>query len=182
MLETLKKILDFLKQPSIQKDPNTDFSYRLNVFGKLLAISIITGFIISPLFIFLEYVNLINADAHKLDKMFKGMSNLKILLLGAILAPILEEVLFRAPLTLCKSKIAFKILFYTLTIVFGFIHITNFEISTNVILLSPLLVLPQILLGVYLGFIRVRFGLLWSIGLHAAYNGILITLSFLENF
>ncbi len=182
MLETLKKILDFLKQPSMQKDPNTDFSYRLNVFGKLLAISIITGFIVSPLFVLLEHVNLIDANAHKLDKMFEGMNNLKIFLLSAILAPVLEEVLFRAPLTLFRNKITFKVLFYVLTILFGFIHITNFEISTNVILLSPLLVLPQILLGVYLGFIRVRFGLLWSIGLHAAYNGILITLSFLENF
>ncbi|WP_299048339.1 CPBP family intramembrane glutamic endopeptidase [uncultured Polaribacter sp.] len=166
----------------MQKDPNTDFSYRLNVFGKLLAISIITGFIVSPLFVLLEHVNLIDANAHKLDKMFEGMNNLKIFLLSAILAPVLEEVLFRAPLTLFRNKITFKVLFYVLTILFGFIHITNFEISTNVILLSPLLVLPQILLGVYLGFIRVRFGLLWSIGLHAAYNGILITLSFLENF
>jgi hypothetical protein len=41
-------------------------------------------------------------------------------------------------------------------------------------LLSPLLVAPQLTVGVFLGFIRVRFGLNWAIALHAFYNLILV--------
>lgn len=58
-------------------------------------------------------------------------------------------------------------------------HITNFEINTTIILLSPVLVLPQILLGGYFGYVRVRLGLQWSILLHSMYNGILFSIGFL---
>ena len=67
---------------------------------------------------------------------------------------------------------------YVFAILFGLVHITNFKITPSVLLLAPILVLPQICIGGFLGFIRVRFGLLWSIALHGSYNGILMLISF----
>ena len=67
-----------------------------------------------------------------------------------------------------------KIGFYFLTIAFGLVHLSNFVITNNVIYFAPILVAPQIVLGGYLGFIRVKFGLLYSILLHAAYNAFFI--------
>ena len=97
---------------------------------------------------------------------------------AALIAPVFEELIFRAPLTAFKKKNQFRIAFYVFAILFGFVHITNFELTTNVLILSPILVLPQTLVGGYFGFIRVRFGLLWSIALHGSYNAILMLVSF----
>ena len=66
-----------------------------------------------------------------------------------------------------------------LRLLFGFVHITNFDFTTSVLLLSPILVLPQLLVGGYFGYIRVRFGLQWSILLHGSYNCFFILLSFI---
>ncbi len=103
-----------------------------------------------------------------------------ILLFAVVIAPLFEELIFRAPINFFKNKKSFKIAFLRFAIIFGFIHITNFKLHTNVLLLAPILVLPQILLGGYFGFIRVRFGLIWSYALHACYNGILMLISFLQ--
>lgn len=180
MKQTFLDLFSYLKKPILEEDQNTDIKYRFTIFSHLLIISLVTGIVISPLFSLLEYLNLIDMNTHKVEEMFAGMSKIQMLLIGAIVAPLMEEVIFRAPITLFKNKKTFKIAFYSFAILFGFVHISNFEITTNVLLLSPLLVLPQILLGGYLGFIRIRFGLHWAIFLHAAYNGILITLSFLQ--
>lgn len=179
MKETFKNLIIYLKNPTLEEDANTDINYRLKIFSHLVVICLVTGIAISPLFSLLEYFNLIDMSTHKVEEMFAGMSKTQMLLVAAIVAPLLEEAIFRAPITLFKNRKKFKIAFYVFAVLFGYVHISNFEITTNVILFSPLLVLPQILLGGYLGFIRVRFGLHWAIFLHAAYNGILVSLSFL---
>lgn len=179
MKETFQDLISYLKNPVLEEDSNTDINYRLKIFGHLLITCLVTGLAISPLFSLLEYLNFIDMSTHKVEEMFAGMSKIQMLLVAAVVAPLLEEAIFRAPITLFKDKKSFKIAFYVFAVLFGYVHISNFEITTNVLLFSPLLVLPQILLGGYLGFIRVRFGLHWAIFLHAAYNGILVCLSFL---
>ncbi|MGY0408640.1 MAG: CPBP family intramembrane glutamic endopeptidase [Polaribacter sp.] len=179
MKETFLNLVTYLKKPVLESDPNTNIQYRFKLFFKLLIISILIGFIISPIYAFFSQLHLIDLEHHKVEEMFKNMSKYQILGIGAIFMPILEETIFRAPITLFKKPKAFKIAFYTFALLFGFMHITNFEITTNVLLLAPFLVLPQILLGACLGYIRIRFGLQWSMLLHAAYNGILFTIGFL---
>ncbi|MGB0564495.1 MAG: type II CAAX prenyl endopeptidase Rce1 family protein [Spirulinaceae cyanobacterium] len=65
-----------------------------------------------------------------------------------------------------------RLIFYTLTLLFGTIHITNYE--SQVWGLLPLLVLPQILAGLLFGFVRVRYGFGWAIALHAFHNGCIL--------
>ena len=178
MKQTFLEIFSYLKNPVLEKDTNENFKYRLKKFGHLLLISLLTGFLISPIFVIIEEFGLINMEDHSIGEMLENFPKLVIFFFVVIIGPSIEELIFRGPLTLFKSKKPFKIVFYTLTILFGLIHISNFTMTKNVLLLTPILVLPQILLGGYLGFIRVRFDLGWSIALHACYNGVLMLITF----
>jgi hypothetical protein len=60
---------------------------------------------------------------------------------------------------------------------FSFIHIFNYNIHSNIsIILSPLLVLPQLIGGVILSFVRLKFGIGYSILMHVLNNAILLGL------
>lgn len=178
MTETIKALFAYLKNPILEEDINTNFSYRIKKFGFLLIICLATGFIISPLFVLIEELGFVDMQEHAMEDLMKKLSKPVILVFAAVITPVFEELIFRAPLTAFKKKNQFRIAFYVFAILFGFVHINNFEITTNVVILSPILVLPQTLLGGYFGFIRVRFGLLWSMALHASYNAILMLVSF----
>ncbi|CAL2101853.1 membrane protein of unknown function [Tenacibaculum sp. 190130A14a] len=121
---------------------------------------------------------MVNLEDHAMEEMMKTMSKTVVFIFAVIVAPLLEELIFRAPITLFRDKKTFKVAFYAFAFIFGLIHLTNFTITTNVLILAPILVLPQIILGGYLGFIRVKFGLGWSILLHACYNAFFILGSF----
>jgi membrane protease YdiL (CAAX protease family) len=179
MLTIIKELFFYIKNPVLEEDQNKAFNYRFRFFLKLLGISIFFGIALTPIFVIFEEIGWIDMDQHKLEEAFKGMSPLVILLIAGILVPVIEELIFRAPITLFSNPNSFKWAFYVFTLTFGFIHITNYELNTTIWLLSPFLVLPQLIVGISLGFIRVRFGLLWSILLHASYNTILFSISFL---
>ncbi|EAQ41743.1 CPBP family intramembrane glutamic endopeptidase [Polaribacter sp. MED152] len=178
MIETLKELFIYFKNPILEEDQNIDFSYRIKKFISLLLICLATGFLISPLFILIESLGFVDMQNHAMEDLMKKLSKPIIFLFAAIIAPVFEELIFRAPLTAFKKKNQFRIAFYVFTILFGLVHITNFDITTNVLLLSPILVLPQLLVGGYFGFIRIRFGLVWSMALHGCYNAILMLVSF----
>jgi|TARA_B110000977_G_scaffold81145_1_gene108587 membrane protease YdiL (CAAX protease family) len=182
MIETFKNLIGYLKNPVLKKDDNIDLKYRFKIFFQLLLICILTGLILSPIFALFDALDWIYLKDHKVDMLFKNMTEVQILLLGALLLPIVEEMIFRAPLALFKKATTFKIAFYAFTLLFGFMHINNFETTNSVLFLAPILVLPQILVGAYFGYIRVRFGLLWSILLHGSYNAVFIILSFIPEF
>ncbi|WP_299061307.1 CPBP family intramembrane glutamic endopeptidase [uncultured Polaribacter sp.] len=178
MKETFLNLIDYIKNPINLEDTNTDTKYRFKIFLHLLVISIATGLVISPIFVILDEIGFVNMDNHKIDEMFKNLSLFQILLTGGIVAPVIEELIFRAPITTFKKPTSFKIAFYVFAVLFGLVHISNFEITTNVLIATPLLVLPQIILGTYFGYIRVKFGLIWSMLLHGSYNSILMVIGF----
>jgi membrane protease YdiL (CAAX protease family) len=182
MKETFLNLVDYLKNPILEKDTNTNLKYRFQIFFKILVISILTGFIITPIFALIQELDLVNMENHKLEEAFKDMGIPLMILIGAIIVPIIEEAIFRGPITLFSKPKSFKIAFYIFALIFGFVHLSNFELTTNVLLLSPILVLPQIILGGYLGYIRVRFGLQWSILLHGTYNLFFLLISTIPEF
>ena len=65
-----------------------------------------------------------------------------------------------------------RIIFYFFTLLFGAIHITNYEPAVWPLL--PLLVLPQTIVALWLGFVRLRYGFKWAIFAHAFHNGCLL--------
>lgn len=166
----LKELWQFLKSPDYQVDINTELNYRLKYFLRLLGLALLISISIGLLIAGVDYFADINLGTHAVDKMLQRYSKGYIFLAAVVLAPILEELIFRGPMVFFKRSRYFSYIFYILTLVFGFYHIVNFEISPTILAISPLLVAPQLSTGAILGFIRVRFGLLWAIALHAAYN------------
>ncbi len=178
MKETFNELIAYLRNPVLEKDTNTNNSYRFQKFLHLLVISILTGALLTPLIVIVSELGLVNLDDHAMKDMMDKFGKPMILFLTIIAAPLLEELFFRAPLTLFTGKKTFKIAFYVIAVLFGLVHITNYNMTINVLLLSPILVAPQTILGGYLGFIRTRFGLQWSILLHACYNAFFVLISF----
>ena len=53
------------------------------------------------------------------------------------------------------------------------VHITNFEHSAALLVFTPLLVAPQFIVGLFIGYLRVKYGFIWGFYLHALHNLIL---------
>lgn len=85
-------------------------------------------------------------------------------LLGAITAVIMLRA--RPPMRWFAK--AFPIFFWLSTIGFALIHLLNYQ--EGALIVTLVLVTPQFVLGAMLGYVRVHFGLMAAIGLHAAHN------------
>ncbi|EMR00872.1 CPBP family intramembrane glutamic endopeptidase [Cesiribacter andamanensis] len=72
----------------------------------------------------------------------------------------------------------YRWIFWGSTLLFALVHLINFKPTAQVLLFAPLLVLPQFLLGLILGYVRVRQGLGWAIALHGVYNFIILGLAY----
>jgi len=170
----LKQVWEFFKEPIYQEDTNTDFKYRLNIFARLLVYTLAISFVLGMVIGSLETIFKLDIGKHAIEDFLGWYSPWFLFGAAVVLAPLLEELCFRGPLFFFKESRFFRYIFYLFTFVFGFYHITNFELTMTTLVLSPILVAPQISAGVFLGFIRVRFGLLWAIALHGCYNLILV--------
>ncbi|PRY90353.1 CPBP family glutamic-type intramembrane protease [Mongoliibacter ruber] len=71
-----------------------------------------------------------------------------------------------------------KLIFWVIVFLFGFIHLTNFDLELLPIYFYPLAVLPQLIGGVFLGVVRIRFGFWYGVLLHAFTNSIAIIATF----
>ena len=74
----------------------------------------------------------------------------------------------------------FPYIFWGATVIFALIHVQNHAGAGSPPLLI-MLVMPQLIAGSVLGFVRMRFGLLTAIGFHGVYNGVALSLSYLAN-
>lgn len=66
----------------------------------------------------------------------------------------------------------FRWIFYFSILTFGFAHISNYALSIRNVLLAPIIVLPQLICGVFLGYIRVKYGFIYSYASHLINNSI----------
>jgi len=65
----------------------------------------------------------------------------------------------------------YKLFFFFFAVLFGLLHIMNFTgITVHNFIFMPLLVLPQILLGLILGYIRVIYGFGYGLLFHSMVN------------
>ncbi len=170
----LQNVLQFLRKPVYKEDEEFNLEYRIGVLIKLLVLSLLISLVLGMLIGILESHSSLDLGRHAMDLLLEQYSLWFVFLAAVILAPLLEELIFRGPLIFFRKSRYFAFFLYGSTLIFGFYHITNFELSREVLLLSPILVAPQLCVGVFLAYIRVRFGLLWAILLHALYNFALI--------
>jgi len=155
---------------------------------------------------------------------FENLSDLEILLLISIYAPIVEELAFRLPLKFSKwnliiasislSLISLRIflqldylyslgisftigvliyfiiqdkliefistlwsknklgIFYSLLMIFSIFHLKNYEITIDLLIFSPFIMLPRILSGIVYSYVRLSSGILTAIVIHALNNGV----------
>lgn len=64
----------------------------------------------------------------------------------------------------------FRLIFYILCILFAFIHVNNYRPSSYNMLLVPIITLPQLILGLTAGYMRINYGFVYAFGLHTLYN------------
>ena len=65
----------------------------------------------------------------------------------------------------------FKLFFYALAVLFAVLHIFNFSgIDSVKHLLIIFLVIPQFVLGIILGYLRINYGFLYAVGFHTIIN------------
>lgn len=68
-------------------------------------------------------------------------------------------------------NIYFNYIFYTVSLVFGLVHLSNYNNLQEILLLMPLLVLPQLFVTFIFGYTRVKFNSFWWVfAMHACYN------------
>lgn len=68
----------------------------------------------------------------------------------------------------------FTWVFYISAGTFGMLHISNYSPKFIIFLLMPILVLPQFIVGLFCGYIRIRLGFMWGYFMHAAHNFVFI--------
>lgn len=170
----LEQVITFVKNPVYESDSERNFQYRLRGLLRLLALSIFLSIVLGMGIGVLESTSSLDLGRHAMDHFLEAYSPTVVFLAAVFLAPVVEETIFRGPLIFFRNSPYFPLAFYGATLLFGFYHITNFEISREVLLFSPILVAPQLSVGIFLGYTRVRFGLLWAMLLHALYNLILL--------
>ena len=205
---TFHALWRFIKKPVELSEDKASLQLKIGTCGALFLIQIPPLLVLMALVGGLEQLGLWDEDMHSLQKIFQEMEPVLIFFFAVIMAPLLEEVMFRLILRFRSNflilwsihigvalhlgqkrsllKTARKVwdkfygrVFYLMTMAFGLMHIMNFEPSLNIYLLEPILVAPQILIGINLGYLRVRFGLIWSILFHAFYNGVLMSIALL---
>lgn len=89
---------------------------------------------------------------------------------AVIIAPLIEEWLFRYPLGINRRKHYFKWLYYSLSVLFGLIHIFNYDFDNTHLPYVPFITMTQIFSGFLFGYIRIVYGFLHGILLHSLFN------------
>jgi len=206
-----KDFLLYVKNPCVVENKKFKIEVFFSMFFTYLLVSIPIGILVYVL-----------CHLFKLEKKEINLTAQTTFILGVVLAPIYEEIIFRSLLKFNKrnlyiclftllgaiiifflrSKIAiviilaiffiflvgltllfplssieatvskkFKSIFYAVAIIFGLLHAFNFIGNLYyIIALSLLLGSPQIVLGLILGYLRVNYGLVYSILFHMVVN------------
>lgn len=202
MLKTIKSSLKdlsyFLKNPKDEQDISQSKQQKAKRLFSLLAIDIPIMMLLSILinhFVSLGWVELEN---HQVKLLLDLMPIGLVFFFTVIFIPFIEEIIFRLFLRFkrnfflqiitsvfpqTKTPIVgfwnkkFGFVFYFSAIVFALIHITNYNSTSTIIYLIPILVLPQFISGLFIGYLRVRYNFMSGYLFHAIHNAIFITVA-----
>ena len=198
---TLNDLFDFLKNPKDEQDKDQSTQKKVTRFFSILAIDIPIMILLSLLINGLVELGWVEIENHQVQVFIESMPIGMVFLLTVIIIPFVEEIVFRLflkfkrnyPLQIIislfphsKSSILhlwtknFRYLFYLSALAFALIHITNFGSIGKIIYLIPILVLPQFIAGLFLGYLRVRYNFMIGYLLHAVHNAIFISIALLS--
>lgn len=89
---------------------------------------------------------------------------------AVFISPVLEEMIFRFPLKYFLNKSYFKYVVWLSIVLFGLIHVTNYELRDEHFFFLPVILASQLWGGMMLSFIRLKFGIITAILMHSSYN------------
>jgi hypothetical protein len=198
----LENYLQFLKKPN--PNPNHHKIKTRDKWKTLLAFVLIDAILITPavlvIILIQEFSNL-DINNHRVSDLVNDFGLIGLIILGGLIGPIIEEIIFRLPLNY-KRNYLFKwvgkvigrekvknfwfknytIFFYLFIVAFGLVHITNYkDESLGIILIAPILILPQIIGGTIISYLRMNIGFIWGFLEHAIFNSILMLVTFYSN-
>ncbi len=196
-MEILKDFISFVKKPTEFFSDKLSFKEKLKMLFILLL-----GQLVFVLCIIYPALFLVDGYVMPLKTKSFDLGIFELLLLGILVAPFIEEIVFRLPLRYKRNYIFqlfnfisgnrvqkiwkkyYIFFFYAFAITFGLLHITNYE-NTELLFycIAPILVVSQLLGGFILGYMRLRAGFFWGFLLHALFNGIafLVSILFFHN-
>ena len=70
----------------------------------------------------------------------------------------------------------FPLIYYYSAIAFGLVHYAAYGLEGHALWFAPVILAPHFLMGLMLGFVRVRYGMWYAIGAHALINTASITM------
>ena len=171
----IKEVWWFLKHPRYEPYADVSRTEKIRYLTHLLALALAFSFLLGISGgVIAEVLGMVTSE-HALEEFFKKTSTELLFLFVVIFAPVLEELIFRAPLVLFRKASYFPLVFYLSVGLFGAVHLFNFEYDTGFYGFAVFLILPQLSAGIFLGFTRVKIGLVWAILLHALHNFILLS-------
>lgn len=197
-----KNYIQFLKKPN--PNPN-DQSIKTSDKWKTLLVFIVLDvlFIIPAVFLIYSIDKFIDVDLdnHAISDLTNQFGIFVIILAGGIISPLIEEIIFRLPLNYKRNYIFkligfvlgktrmknfwfkyYTVFFYLFIVAFGIVHIFNYkDESLTIILLTPILILPQIIGGTIMAFLRMKIGFFWGFLQHAIFNSGLMMIAFFTN-
>lgn len=203
----LNDFLSFLKKPTDKVDLPISIASKFKIVLAFFVIELPVMLVIILIMGGLESAHIINTENHAIEKLFKTMSPTAIFFLVVIIAPLVEELIFRLYLRyetnlLIGISIRFGNLFfdrekaaqfdlalnrkwsrfypkffYFSALLFGLVHLVNYEISPAILLFSPILVASQIAGGLIIGFLRVRHGFWTGFMMHSFHNFVYLGIS-----
>jgi membrane protease YdiL (CAAX protease family) len=181
MKEILYEVFKFIKSPNDKRIENWTLKLNIKYLIYIFLFELLLNtFIFIPLIYLLDIVEPIQFNT-RIE--YKNNTLIHTLIITAIIAPIVEELIFRYILryNILFSKFInrnnwnyiFKFLVYISIIIFGFVHSSNFENQSILFYcILPILVLTQLVGGLFLTFLRVRFSFVSSIFYHVLWNAL----------
>lgn len=197
----LKKIIedffDFCKNPQENFNQSLSAKQKWKILFSILLLDFILVIFASGILSFIDSF-LFELESDPIEDIFSNKGAFSIILMAAVIVPFIEELIFRFPLKyernlvfhffdfLTKNKAKtlwfnhFRIFFYLFAITFALIHLTNYSNTNSLFyILAPLIVLPQFIAGITLGYVRLKLGFFWGVLQHGLYNLILFSIALL---
>jgi len=203
--QTLTHFWDFLKNP---KDYKLAYHHQFKLVKKdliqIFKLDLLVTFIGVATVAVLQELLSLDFGPNKIEELIN--QPFLLLLVGVLIAPVFEELIFRFMITFRRaypyllimglskfffSASDFKVLrifrkfwsylfpfiFYSSSLLFGWVHSSNYVAGEDVGPLIAIATIPQILLGLLFGFVRIKYGLRYSVLLHGMHNGFLLTVA-----
>lgn len=181
-LHNIRMINLFVLKPIDHYPHNDSSSWKLSLFTTAFLYHIVIGGLLGA------------AILYVIDRFFFPIENnieVSVVNLFAIvlIAPFMEELLFRWPLRYRGNyliatieatfninlyhywKRHFHLIVYSFACLFAVLHLTNYQNQgTSLYLMGTFMILPQLIGGLTLSFTRLRLGFWWAVAQHSLYN------------